>query len=49
MDKRLVDRMDVANGRTGKLEIAVGKVSTTCEERSKVFYKEAEKSGKKKK
>ena len=55
MDCRLVGRMDVANGRTAKLEsrnnelkVAVEKVTTTCEERSKVFYKEAAKNSKKK-
>jgi hypothetical protein len=54
MDTKLVKRMDIANGRTKKLEEkstslkkAVDKVSSTCEERSKAFYKEAEKVAKK--
>ena len=38
MDIRLVQRMDVANGRTGKLEDGVHEITEKCEKRSKGFY-----------
>jgi membrane protein implicated in regulation of membrane protease activity len=38
MDGRLVKRMDIANGRTTKVEKAVKGIVKKCEVRSRVFY-----------
>jgi alpha-N-acetylglucosamine transferase len=35
---KLAEHQAVANGRTGKLEGAIEKVTTLCEERSRAFY-----------
>jgi hypothetical protein len=42
MDDRLVKRMDIANGRTTKVEKAVKNIIKNCDKRSQIFYKEAE-------
>jgi len=40
---KLSEHVAIANGRTGKLEVAIKEITTRCEERSKVFYIETKK------